>query len=196
MVLDGQKLLEQNDASELIKTYDVLRKEIRLYNIEVYNKDFVIVINKADLLEDRELIKKAAKKLGKGKKEVFIISAATGEGLDSLISGLYKKVEGTREESGLADPDSEEDKKIRIYEIPKETIEDRKIEIIKGHDGYVVKNKRLERMVAMTNLENREALDYLKYRLKKMRVGDRLKQMGIDEGSTVIIGNLVFDLVE
>ena len=89
-----------------------------------------------------------------------------------------------------------EDKKIRIYEISKETIEDRKIEIIKGHDGYVVKNKRLERMVAMTDLENREALDYLKYRLKKMRVGDRLKQMGIDEGSTVIIGNLVFDLVD
>jgi len=29
-----------------------------------------------------------------------------------------------------------------------------------------------------------------------MRVGDRLKQMGIDEGSTVIIGNLVFDLVD
>lgn len=196
MVLDGQKLLEQNDASELIKTYDVLRKEIRLYNTEVYNKDFVIVINKADLLEDRELIKKAAKKLGKVKKEVFIISAATGEGLDKLISGLYKKVEGTREESELADSDGEEDKKIRIYEIPKETIEDRKIEIIKGHDGYVVKNRRLERMVAMTDLENREALDYLKYRLKKMRVGDRLKQMGIEEGSTVIIGNLVFDLVE
>ena len=74
--------------------------------------------------------------------------------------------------------------------------EDRKIEIIKGHDGYVVKNKRLERMVAMTDLDNREALDYLKYRLKKMRVGDRLKRMGIDEGSTVIIGNLVFDLVD
>ena len=60
----------------------------------------------------------------------------------------------------------------------------------------MVKNRRLERMVAMTDPENREALDYLKYRLKKMRVGDRLKQMGIDEGSTVIIGNLVFDLVD
>ena len=39
-------------------------------------------------------------------------------------------------------------------------------------------------------------LDYLKYRLKKMKVGDRLKEMGINEGSTVIIGNLVFDLVD
>lgn len=196
MVLDGQKLLEPDGVSELIKTYDVLRKEIRLYNTEVYNKDFVIVINKSDLLPDRELIKEAAEKLEKEKKEVFIISAATGEGLDSLVSGLFRKVEGIREDAGLVDPDAGEDKKIRIYEIPKETIEDRKIEIIKGHDGYVVKNRKLERMVAMTDLENREALDYLKHRLKKMRVGDRLKKMGIDEGSTVIIGNLVFDLVD
>ncbi len=109
---------------------------------------------------------------------------------------LYRRVEAIREDPVLADPDAGEDKKIRIYEIPKETIEDRKIEIIKGHDGFVVKNRRLERMVAMTDLENREALDYLKYRLKKMGVGDRLKKMGIDEGSTVIIGNLVFDLVD
>ena len=196
MVLDGQKLLEPDGVKELIKTYDVLRKEIRLYNTEVYNKDFAIIINKSDLLEDHKLIRVASKKLGKEKKEVFIISAATGEGLDDLVSGLYRRVEAIREDAGPADPDAGEDKKIRIYEISKETIEDRKIEIIKGHDGYVVKNKRLERMVAMTDLENREALDYLKYRLKKMRVGDRLKQMGIDEGSTVIIGNLVFDLVD
>ena len=57
-------------------------------------------------------------------------------------------------------------------------------------------NKKLERMVAMTDLENEEALDYLKYRLEKMKVGDRLKEMGIDEGSTVIIGKLVFELVD
>jgi len=196
MVLDGQRLLEPDGVSELIKTYDVLRKEIRLYNTEVYNKDFVIIINKSDLLEDRKLTREAAKRLGKEEKEIFIISAATGEGLDNLVAGLYKRIEAIREDAGLADTGAGEDKKIKIYEIPKETVEDRKIEIIKGHNGYVVKNRRLERMVAMTDLENREALDYLKYRLKKMRVGDRLKQLGIDEGSTVIIGNLVFDLID
>ncbi len=196
MVLDGQKLLEPGGAGEMIKTYDILRKEIRLYNTEVYNKDFVIIINKADLIADRRLIEEAAEKLRKEKKEVFIISAVTGEGLDGLISGLYKRVEENRESIGEAEQDYGEGKKTKIYTIPREALEDRKIEIIKGRDGYVVKNKRLERMVAMTDLENQEALDYLKYRLKKMKVGDRLKKMGIEEGSTVIIGNLVFDLVD
>ena len=48
----------------------------------------------------------------------------------------------------------------------------------------------------MTDLENEEALEYLKYKLKKMKIGDRLKSMGINEGSTIIIDNLVFELKE
>lgn len=195
IILDGQKLLEPGGAGELIKTYDILRKEIRLYNTEVYNKDFVIIINKVDLISDRRIIEKIAEKLGKEGREVFIVSAATGEGLDGLISGLYKKVKENRQNTVEAGPDYPESKKTKVYTIPGDTLEDRKIEIIKSHEGYIVKNRKLERMVAMTDLENREALDYLKYRLKKMKVGDRLKKMGIDEGSTVIIGNLVFDLV-
>ncbi|MCJ7666093.1 MAG: GTPase ObgE [Actinobacteria bacterium] len=195
IILDGQKLLEPGGAGELIKTYDILRKEIRLYNTEVYNKDFVIIINKVDLISDRRIIEKIAEKLGKEGREVFIVSAATGEGLDGLISGLYKKVKENRQNTVEAGPDYLESKKTKVYTIPGDTLEDRKIEIIKSHEGYIVKNRKLERMVAMTDLENREALDYLKYRLKKMKVGDRLKKMGIDEGSTVIIGNLVFDLV-
>ena len=34
------------------------------------------------------------------------------------------------------------------------------------------------------------------YKLKKMKIGDRLKKMGIKEGSTVIIGDLVFELID
>jgi GTP-binding protein len=75
-------------------------------------------------------------------------------------------------------------------------LEDEKIEIIKDSGEYIVKNKKLERMVAMTDLENEEALGYLKYKLKKMKIGDRLKLMGIKEGSTIIIDNLVFELKE
>ncbi|MHB1252785.1 MAG: DUF1967 domain-containing protein, partial [Candidatus Humimicrobiaceae bacterium] len=33
-------------------------------------------------------------------------------------------------------------------------------------------------------------------KLKKMNIGDKLKKMGIKEGSTVIIGKLVFELIE
>ncbi|MBM3705312.1 MAG: Obg family GTPase CgtA [Actinobacteria bacterium] len=71
-----------------------------------------------------------------------------------------------------------------------------KIEIIRDGSEYIIKNKKLERMVLMTDLENEEALNYLKYKLKKLKIGDRLKKMGLAEGSTVIIGNLVFELTD
>ncbi|HAJ95085.1 MAG TPA: hypothetical protein DCP02_02515, partial [Actinobacteria bacterium] len=86
--------------------------------------------------------------------------------------------------------------KEKIYTIPVKTLENRKIKIEKSSDGFIVKSEQLERMVAMTDLENEEALDYLRYRLKKMKIGDRLKELGINEGSTVIIGNLVFELID
>ena len=196
MILDAQKLLETGDTGELISTYYILRKEIRLYNTEVYNKDFVIIINKADLIPDRRPIEEIVEKLREEGKEIFIVSAATGEGLDRLISGLYKKVKENRGSVIEIGRGPVEVKKKRVYTVPEETLEDSRIEIIKSNEGYIVKNKKLERMVAMTDFENGEALDYLKHRLKKMKIGDRLKKMGIDEGSTVIIGNLVFDLVE
>ena len=84
----------------------------------------------------------------------------------------------------------------KVYTVDKDKFNDNKINIQKMDGNYIVKNKELERMVIMTDLENEEALDYLKYRLKKMGTGDQLKKMGIEEGSTIIIGNLVFDLLE
>ena len=81
-------------------------------------------------------------------------------------------------------------KRIEKYNYPKGKT------IIKDGEEYIVKNARLERLISMTNLENKEALEYLKNRLKRMKVGDRLKRMGIDVGSTVVIGNLVFELLE
>ena len=50
IVLDGQKLLEPDGVSELIKTYDILRKEIRLYNTEVYNS-----LARSQKMKDKEL---------------------------------------------------------------------------------------------------------------------------------------------
>jgi len=84
----------------------------------------------------------------------------------------------------------------RVYGPGKRSPEVEKIEIEKNNNEYTVKNKRLERMVAMTDLENEEALDYLKERLKKIGIADTLKKMGIKEGSTIIIGRIVFSMIE
>jgi GTP-binding protein len=196
VVLDGQRIIDERE--DIIETFDILREEIRLYNNSVYKKDYVILINKIDLITDIERLNKIKKVLeSRSGKSVFLISAITGKGLDKLIWYLYEKVVRYRKKfTKDRDIESKKQQMIKVYSIDKANLDIEKIEIEKNNDEYTVKNKKLERMVAMTDLENEEALDYLKHRLEKIGIADRLKKMGVSEGSTVIIGRLVFLLIE
>ncbi len=196
IVLDGQRIIDE--AEDIIETFNVLREEIRLYNIDVYKKDYIVLINKIDLIADVDKLNEIKKTLeNKSGKSVFPVSAITGQGLDELVWNLYKKVEKYREEFRKnKSAESQEEGITKVYGLDKRSLEMEEIEIEKNNNEYTVKNKKLERMVAMTDLENEEALDYLKYRLSKIGIADKLKKMGIKEGSTVIIGKLVFSLLE
>lgn len=197
IVLDGQQVIYEGKISSLIDTFQVIRKELKLYNLNLFKKDYLIVINKSDLFPDKTELGAAAKKLAKKSgKPVLIISAITGEGLDNLKTALYEKINTARA------LEREENAKLtgkidfRSYTIENTKLNEDKIDIIKEGGEFIIKCKRLERMIAMMDLENEEALDYLKYKLKKMKIGDRLKKMGINEGATVIIGKLVFELTD
>lgn len=196
IVLDGQRIIDKSE--DIIDTFDILREELRLYNIEVYKKDYIVLINKIDLITDDTVLHGIKKILEeKSGKDVFLISAVTGKGLEGSVWNLYEKVDRYRKEV-RKDRDIEFKKRemTRVYGPDKKSPGIEKIEIEKNNNEYTVKNKRLERMVAMTDLENEEALDYLKERLKKIGIADTLKKMGISEGSTIIIGRLVFSMTE
>jgi len=194
MVLDGQKLLEPDGEKLLMESYRILRRELRMYDREVYDKDFIIVLNKTDLVPDKGILERVRGMLSGEGSEIFFISAAAGDGIRDFVAGLHQRVMQRRKhEAGSGTRQKDEEK---IYSISGEEMDKRKISIEKTPEGYIVHNRHLERLVGMTDLENEEALDYLMHRLKKIKVGDRLKALGIDEGSTVIIGKLVFDLAD
>ncbi len=197
VILDGALLLE-NEPEELVKSFQVIRNEVKLYEPSLYKKDYIIVINKTDLFQNTDKLEAAAKELKKkSRKPVLMISAVSSVGIDKLVKVLYERVVKARLLSEQAEKAKElGEKSYKVYSVGKIEEEKEKFEIIKDGEEYIVKNKRLERLVSMTNLENKEALEYLKNKLKKMKTGDRLKKMGIEVGSTVIIGNLVFELIE
>ena len=196
VVLDGQRIIDESE--DIIKTFDILREEIRLYNMDLYKKDYIIVINKIDLIHDKDKLNKIKKELERRSgKSVVPVSAVTGEGLDEMVRCMHEKLSEYRKEaSSIEETDSGEPEKVKIYRLSDKEREWEKFEVEKMNDEYIVKNKKLERLVAMTDLENEEALDYLMNRLNKMGVADRLKKMGVEEGSTVIIGGFAFVLKE
>jgi len=196
VILDGSVLIEKGRA-ELIKTFDILRKELKLYDSSLYKKDYITAINKIDLFPDRIEIEKVKKEIEKkNKNNVLLISAATGEGLKEFVIALYRKIMQQKSQERITLQEKQKEHSFKTYTVKKSSAALGGIEIMKSGQEYIVKNKNLERMVAMTDLENEEALQYLKYKLKKLRIGDRLKKMGISIGSTVIIGELVFELTD
>ena len=197
ILLDGYLLFDDRTGDELVRTFDILRKELRSYSNILYKKDYIIAVNKTDLFDQAEEFKDIKKILSKkSRKPVYFISAVSGRGLKDMIDGLYKKILKSREVSQLEERTTAEKGKYRTYSVLKAKDAEDKIEIMDNNGEYIVKNRRLEKMIAMTDLGNEEALSYLKYKLKKMKIGDRLKKMGIEEGSTVIIGDLVLELTD
>jgi len=192
IVLDGEKILDAR--KDVTKDFDILREEIRLYNKDLYEKDYVVLINKIDLIGDNGKLNKIKKVIEKKSgKSVFLISAITGIGINELVWSIHSKIKEHKGKIyGREDAGYPQDKRVRIYKLSDKQKEKSKIEILKRNDDYIIKNKELEKMVAMTDLENEEALDYLIERIKKTGVADVLKKRGVSEGSTVIIGKLEF----
>ncbi|MGM0365241.1 MAG: GTPase ObgE [Actinomycetota bacterium] len=191
-VLDMAKIVfGQGDVAEDFK---ILKKELGLYGGGLFEKDYMVAVNKVDLVKDKEIINSNREKLKEcTDAKILFISAVTGQGLDEMVSLLYRMVRKQKDKSG--EPEAKEGE-YRVYDIDTTSAADDKIELKKSGDEYLVKNKKLERMVQMTDLENEEALAYLMQRMDKMHVADRLKKMGVEEDSTVIIGKLVFELKE
>ncbi|MCM2322078.1 MAG: GTPase ObgE [Oligoflexia bacterium] len=119
-VLDGTKLLEdatkpdsdlQSTIDHLIERYQIIRRELELFNEKLLHKPEIIVLNKVDLLEsDPELVERARLTLRqritsiRGShplgEEPYVISAVSGKGIQELLFVIQKEVEEHR--SGAA----------------------------------------------------------------------------------------------
>jgi len=98
-------LLDISKGEETIKDYEILKKELLLYNPELLKKEYLIALNKIDLLspEEREEKIRAQKELfpEEDRAKIYPISAVTGEGIRPLLFALYEIVKRKREEEPL-----------------------------------------------------------------------------------------------
>ncbi|MDD6569374.1 MAG: Obg family GTPase CgtA, partial [Acidaminococcus sp.] len=61
---------------------------------------------------------------------------------------------------------------------------------------FEVKGKNIERLVAMTNFDNDEALYRFQLIWRRLGIEQALKDKGIEEGQSVKIGDMIFDYKE
>ena len=75
------------DGRDPVSDYRVMNQELKSYSELLTKKEQILVANKMDVPEAKENLKLFKKKI---KKEIFPISAATGEGIPALLNRLQK----------------------------------------------------------------------------------------------------------
>ncbi len=161
-----------------VEDFNNVNKELNLFDSALAGKKQVVAVNKIDLPEVRErvtIIKEAFTGIG---YRAFFISAATGEGVASLVSHTLEALEKVSGEEVV--------KQKVFYPKPKET----GIKIVKEGDSFVVSEPELERTVAASDIADAEVRRQLLGYLTRRGVGKALKKAGAKPGSIIIIGKL------
>lgn len=172
------------DGSDPIENYHVVENELRQYSSIVDGRPRLIALNKIDVLPPGAFgpLREAFEGLG---RPLFPISAAIGQGLDSLVYAMLEVLE--------ASPEVEAP---HVYRPLGQDGSGRAWDAVKTASGFEVKGKRIVNLAAMTDLNNEEALYGFQRRLKRIGVFERLRELGATEGSTITIGEMEFEFNE
>ncbi|RME84713.1 MAG: GTPase ObgE [Caldilineae bacterium] len=157
--------------------YHAINQELELFNPYLADKEQIVVFNKMDLPEVRERwpeVKEALAALGVG---ALPVSAATGENVEQLMQRVAARLQVI--------PRPQRSEAPVIY-----TPEDENaFTIERKPEGWIVRGKRIERAVAMTNWDYYEAVLRFQRILEAMGITRALEEAGIQEGDTVFIGD-------
>ncbi len=187
-------LLHLIDASgqegrDPLSDYDAVRQELELYNPALAARTHLVVLNKIDLPSAQGNLRRLTEALSERGLAWFSISAATGEGIKELI---YHAADTLEREEAKAEWQPED------ASLPEKTYRARPGGFtIAAEDGvYVVKGAAIERIVAMTNMENEESLRRLQDILQKMGISAALREAGLKDGDSVRIRGIEFEYTE
>lgn len=173
------------DGRDPIEDFDKINHELAQYSERLARRKQLVVANKMDLPEAQENFGRLKEYVEAKGYEITKASAATGEGLRELMFQAYDLLEAYV-------PEEDEQELSRFDEIDPDSYE-----IVVGNDtDYEVRGKNIERLVAMTNFDNDEALYRFQLIWKRLGIDEALKEKGVQEGETVRIRDMVFEYKE
>ena len=173
------------DGRDPIEDFDKINNELAQYSERLARRKQLVVANKMDLPEAQENFGRLKEYVEAKGYEITKASAATGEGLRELMFQAYELLEAYV-------PEEDEQELSRFDEIDPDSYE-----IVVGNDtDYEVRGKNIERLVAMTNFDNDEALYRFQLIWKRLGIDEALKEKGVQEGETVRIRDMVFEYKE
>ncbi len=167
-----------------VEDFYTINRELELYNAGLIKKPMIIAANKMDMPDSKENLNRFMEKLG-DKYRIIPVSALTGEGLDSLVNEISNLLATIPVQEPLTINEEE-----AVH-----TVEPRfRIEKIDG--TFVITGREIERHVAMTDLENEEAVARLQKIMSVMGIDQALHDAGAKNGQLVRIKDFEFEYSE
>lgn len=178
--------IAETDGREAISDFDIINRELELYNPEIAKRPQIIAANKIDTLADTKKLEEFKQEMeGRGYK-VFAISAATKQGVNELMWYTYEQSK-TLPDVVLYDPSEEIGIEFESNEPP--------YTIRRENELYIVEGPLVDKLLGSVNFNDRESLQYFQRVMRNMGVIEALDQKGIDEGDTVRVGEIEFEYI-
>ena len=175
-------------SEDPVDDYRMINQELQQFNPEMAEKPQLVVVNKLDVTEVREqrdeLEVRLLEVIGDKGSGVHFISAATGEGVDTLLGNIIRALAEMPKEEIDESPEPEPMRSRPQRSAAKESVR-------RAANGvFVVESEAMERLTALADTRDQRVLLQLWREMRRSGLADRLIDAGIEAGDTIRFGKV------
>jgi GTPase len=187
--------------------FEVVNRELGAYSERLAERPQLVALNKADSPDAPAIIASLTPRFEAEGFDVYPMSALTGEGVQPLLYAISEQLRRLPVEAPPAEtevvrftgPEAEGWEVEELPEAPARSEQGRAQaarDSDGGHRTWLVRGKRIERLVAMTDMDNEAGVRRMQRILERQGVVTRLRDLGAVDGDTVRIGATEFDFID
>jgi len=173
-----------------LEDWAMINQELALYDTHLEEKRQLVVLNKMDLPDAEAWEPLVAERMEEEGVPFHTISAVTGEGVREMLFKVKEMLEEAPEPAPLPEAEAE------LPVIRPEPAEEA-FSIYWVQDGvWRVRGEKIERIASQTYFEFDATAMRFQRILEEMGITEALREAGVQEGDTVIIGQEMLEWVE
>ncbi len=184
------------EGRDPVEDYFKIREELEKYSPDLAEKPEIVVGNKVDMLSLDERKVRKEKFIKRTGKDILLVSAITGEGLDDLKKTIWNIIGNSKKVlyGGKHPEDVKIKKPAPVWrELPKRI--DISVEKIKDGE-YRIVSEGLKVWLRRFDINEKDMRLMILDVLEKSGLTSKLKEAGVKAGDTVYIGDFAFEFIE
>ncbi len=175
-----------SEGRDPVEDFHIIQNELEQYG-EPVGRPQLVVLNKCDLMPEKEKQQELVAKFKELGYEAFPVSAATRQGFDKLLDRVVQLLPELPPPRVFMEEEEEEEP----------SVTDMSFTVTQQKGGvFVVEGPAIQRLIDSVNFEDEESMNWFHRQLRDRGIIDELRKKGAKEGSPVQLGDMEFDFIE